>query len=58
MRTLVEIQDAILKLTDDEREKLLAFLVSKNDPDLTEEEEQHLSRALNATKSSPDSSTN
>jgi hypothetical protein len=58
MRTLDEIQDAVLKLTDDERKELLAFLVSKSDPDLTEEEEQHLSRALNATKSSPDSSAN
>lgn len=42
MSTLTEIQDAVTKLADDEREALSLWLNSQTEPRLTAQEEQRL----------------
>jgi hypothetical protein len=46
MSTLAEIQDAVTKLADDEREALSLWLNSRTEPRLTAQEEQRLLRSL------------
>lgn len=46
MSTLTEIQDAVAKLANDEREALSLWLNSQTEPRLTAQEEQRLLRSL------------
>jgi hypothetical protein len=46
MSTLAEIQDAVTKLADNEKQALSLWLNSQTAPDLEEQEEQRLLRSL------------
>jgi hypothetical protein len=44
--SFAEIQDAVAKLSDEEKRALLTWLASENEPEISAEEEQKLLRSL------------
>jgi hypothetical protein len=55
MSTLVEIQDAVVRLSSDERKALQLWLNSQSEPILTPREEERLLRSLDDAASDIDS---